>query len=301
MHRGFFSDGPDLILLNPEVAPSRWRQERLRAACRPAIILIGLIGVHLIAIGIGSATGFAAALLTGAGAVIVGASALSAWVSATFLITEHCHDPGVDCRLERARGAYFYRTADFRRPGHAGTETAHWLLTALDELHRTPVRAWLDPDLPDAVHRVVWEALSCLDRTRDARALTEELAADPAAGELTAAAREALSTIDRGIEGVLNHVHGCLVLTRSWESKLRHADLAARTNRTLAELPGTDVVGRLLDTAETLPQNVFAYITAANDVTNAGPFPWEMRSPAKSWVGRVRRHLRTNHTPARSS
>ncbi|MGC7101071.1 hypothetical protein ACPZ19_40885 [Amycolatopsis lurida] len=75
VHQGFFPDGPDLLLLNPNLPPTRWRRERTYAALRPSLVLIGLIGVLVIAIGVGPASGFAAALLIGTGAVIVGLSA----------------------------------------------------------------------------------------------------------------------------------------------------------------------------------------------------------------------------------
>ena len=77
------------------------------------------------------------------------------------------------------------------------------------------------------------------------------------------------------------HLHGCLVLTRAWEAKARSTELTARTDRVLAELPGSDLLHQLAEAAEELPQRVFAYITAARDVTGAATFPWER--PRSTW------------------
>ncbi|SFB63069.1 hypothetical protein SAMN05216266_13314 [Amycolatopsis marina] len=275
-----FPDGPDLLLLNPDISESRWRGERVRAGLRPRIVLAGLTGVVLAVLSASSTTGFAAVFALGAGTLAVGASAFAGWRNATRVLTDHRHGPGSPCRLDRVRGEFFLRSRDL---AEAGTAAARTLIAGVDELHRSPARAWIDPALLREVHRVVWETFCCLDRTRPARSLADDLAADPdsEAGELAAAARQAVDVIDDSLGEVVRHVDACLVLTRAWEAKLRQRELAALTDRTLAVLPGHAQTRRVAEAAEALPRAIFAHITAARDVTGAGAFPWEQ--PPSSW------------------
>jgi hypothetical protein len=274
-----FPDGPDSVLLNPDMSDAQWRGERVRAGLRPRIVLTGLAGAALAALAAASGSGFAAVFALGAGILAVGASLVTGWYSASGTLTDHRHDPGSPCRLDRVRGAFFFRSRDFNDLGTAGY-AVRALIAGVGELHRSPARAWIDPDVPREVHRVVWQALCCLDRARTARDLADDLAADPdsAVGELAAAAREAVTVIDDALDKVVRHVHGCLVLTRAWEAKLRHGELAARTDRALTALPGDAEVRALSEAAEALPQSVFAYVTVARDITGAGAFPWEHSS-----------------------
>jgi hypothetical protein len=148
------------------------------------------------------------------------------------------------------------------------------LIDAIDELATTPARRWLDADLPRQAHQVVWDTLSCLDRTRPARTLAAQLAKEPGEAELSSSATAAVEAIDTAVAEVVFHLQGCLTLTRAWETKLHHRDLAARTDTVLTalrEIPLASVV----ETAESLPHRAFAHLTAARDVTNTGPFPWE--------------------------
>ncbi|MFE0025485.1 hypothetical protein [Amycolatopsis sp. NPDC059021] len=273
-----FPDGPDSVLLNPDIPQSRWHGERVRAGLCPRIVLTGLAGAALAVLAAASGSGFA----LGAGILAVGASLFAGWHRAARMLTDHRHDPGSACRLDRARGEFFFRSRDFTDLGTAG-HTVRTLIAGVDELYRSPARAWIDPGVPREVHRVVWQALCSLDRTRAARDLADDLAADPdsAVGELAAAAREAVTVIDDALYEVVRHVHGCLVLTRAWETKLRHTALATRTHHILATMPGHVEARRLSETAEALPQTVFHYITAARDITGTGAFPWEQ--PPSSW------------------
>ncbi|TKG60933.1 hypothetical protein [Prauserella endophytica] len=277
-----FPDGPDSMLLNPDIEESQWRGERVRAGLRPRIVLTGLAGAALAALAAASGGGFAAVFALSAGILAVCASVVAGWYSAARMLTDHRHAPGRFCRLDRVRGEFFFRSRDFADLGTA-SYAVRTLIAGVDELHRSPARAWIDPGVPREVHRVVWQAVCCLDRTRAARGLAGELATDPdsTVGELAAAAREAVTVIDDALDEIVRHVHGCLVLTRAWEAKLRHDELATRTDHVLATVPGRAELLRLTEAAEALPQTVFAYITAARDITGAGAFPWEQ--PASSW------------------
>lgn len=297
-----FPDGPDSLLLNPDISERRWRGERVRAGLRPSIVLTGLTGAVLAVLAALSGSGFAAVFALGAGILVIGASVFAGWSGAARVLADHRHRPGYPCRLDRVRGEFFLRSRDFTGLGTAST-AARTLIAGVDELHRSPARAWIDPAVCGEAHRVVWQTLCCLDRTRAARALADELADDPdpdaEVGELAAAARQAVTAIDDGLAVVARHVHACLVLTRAWETKLRHTELAGRADRTLAALPGHDHVRRLSDAAEALPQTVFAYVTAARDITGAGTFPWEQEP--SSWVRRRRILSHRGMSPERAS
>ncbi|QFU86720.1 hypothetical protein YIM_07545 [Amycolatopsis sp. YIM 10] len=281
-----FPDGPDSMLLNPDITESQWRGERVRAGLRPRIVLTGLAGSALVVLAVVAG---AAVVALGVGILAASASVFAGCYHAARVLTDHRHPPDRPCRLDRAPGAFFFRSRDFTDLGTAG-HAVRALIAGVDELHRSPARAWIDPGVPREVHQVVWQVLCCLDRTRAARSLAGDLAADPDSevGELAAAAREAVEVIDDALDEVVRHVHGCLVLTRAWEAKLRHGELATRTERTLADLPSPSEVRWLSEAAEALPQSVFAYITAARDITGAGAFPWEQ--PPSSW-SRLRRIL----------
>jgi hypothetical protein len=299
---GAFPDGPDSLLFNPDISARRWRRERLRAAARPSIVAEGLAGAILVVVGVCVASGAAAVLMSGVGVLAVVVSALGGWAGAAGVLTEHHHDTGRPCRLERTRGAFFFRTHDFRDLGPAGYGAVRALIAGVHELHRTPARTWIDPALPGQAHRVAWQALCCLDRTRDAHALAAELAtkpdrdvdADAEVSGMATAARQAVAATEDGLAEVMAQLEGCLALTRAWERKLRRADLAARTEHTLAALTDHGGIQRQVDTAHTLPQTVFAYITAARDITGAGPFPWEHQPPPQCPASRIHRHPNPN-------
>ncbi|MFE5565051.1 hypothetical protein ACFQ68_08670 [Amycolatopsis japonica] len=274
---GVFPDGPDILLLNPVVTARQWRRRQILATAHLRTVLKGLACVTAVVIAIVVGHGFAGKFIA---AVLVLIPVLAGCCAAGAIRAyEGLHDDAPHTGLRRGYG---WRSRDFADLGSESAGLVRELLAGVDELHRTPARAWIDPALPGEAHRVVWEALCCLDRSRDARALAEELATDPEAGEdLSIAARQAVTTIDHGLGEVARHLRGCLLLTRAWERKLRRTDLTHRTGHVLAALPGRDQLRCLTGAAEALPQNVFAYVTAARDLARAGEFPWER--PPSQW------------------
>ncbi|MYW91655.1 hypothetical protein G3I59_13830 [Amycolatopsis rubida] len=275
-----FPDGPDSLLLNPAISDAELRRERVRTALSPAIILPCLAGIAITLVGLMAGIGV---VVVCAGVLLVGMSVVAGLDNVANFLTDHRHDAGSPCRLDRVRGEFFFRSRDFSELGEAH-HAARILIDSVGELHRSPARTWIDPMIPGKAHQLVWQALCCLDRTRAARSLAVELAADPgsAVGDLAVAARESVGVIDGALSEVVRHVNACLVLVREWEGKLRHAELADLTAHTLAALPVDADVRRLAEFAEALPQNVFAYVTAARDVLGAGAFPWEQRSPGST-------------------
>ncbi|MEV7042853.1 hypothetical protein [Amycolatopsis sp. NPDC051061] len=284
---GLFPDGPDSLLMNPAVPDRRWRDECVRAGLPHRIVLTGLTGAAIAvfaALAARSGAGAVAGDALAFGILTVGASVAAGWRRAIRVMVDHRHGAANPCRLDRVRGEFFLRSRDFADLGALVAAGVRELIAGVDELHRSWGRAWFDPVLCREVHEVVWETLAALERTRGARSLAQELAGDPDAevGELAAAAREAVAAIDEALAEVVGHMRGCLALSRAWEAKLRHADLATRTDRTLAAVPGRDRVRALGQRAEALPRNLHAYLTAARDITQAGAFPWER--PASSWL-----------------
>ncbi|MEV6639663.1 hypothetical protein [Amycolatopsis sp. NPDC051371] len=287
MVTGLFPDGPDSLVVNPAIPDRRWRTEYVRAWLPLRLVLTGLTGTAVAGFAVlaaRSGAGPVAGDALGFGILTAGASVVSGWRRATRVLVDHRHGAALSCRLDRVRGEFFLRSRDFADLGAPAAAAVRELIAGVDELHRSPARAWFDPALCHEVHRVVWETLSVLDRTRAARSLATELAGDPDAevGELAAAAREAVAVVDAGLAEVAWHMRGCIALSRAWETKLRHAELAVRTDRTLAILPGDDRVRAMGRTAESWPRNLHAYLTAARDLTGAGAFPWE--KPASSWL-----------------
>ena len=271
---GEFADGPDTAMWNPHLSRARYRWAEARAALPFTVVLGGLVGAGLVALGCSLIDGFTAVLAIGIGVLVLGSTAFIAWANFDSFTFDHMHKRGRRCYLEQCPGEYFYRTADFSALGAEVRDTVAALVDAVAQLHRSPSRAWLDPTSPDEAHRVAWEALCCLDRTRAARVLVRQLQADPAASELYAAVCDALAVIDRALGEVLTRLQNCVTLTRAWEVKLHHIDLRVRTEITLEALRDIQP-SRLVAAAEPLPQNVFAYVTAARDVTGTGSFPWE--------------------------
>lgn len=279
---GEFADGPDAMLWNPYLSRARWRRAALRAALRPNVAVGAVSGAGFLVVGGGWASGFGIVLAIGIGVLLLGSAAFVAWVNLESFAFDHVHPRGRPCRLEQRIGEYFYRAQDFTDLGTTVHATVAAMVEAVAQLHRTPSRAWLDPGLCGEAHRVVWEVLCSLDRTRTARILARQLHADPDSGALAAAVDEAVAVVDRALGEVLTHLRNCVALTRAWEAKLHHDDLRARAEDILAALSEIRP-SRLVAAAEPLPQRVFAYLTAARDVTGTGPFPWEQHpGPAPS-------------------
>lgn len=262
-------DSSDTLLLNPDLSAAQWRRERLRAALRPRTVLKGLVAVSLAALGFWTATGTAAVLMIVLGILAVIASVLVGWADAIDIATWHGRGQS---RARRAK--LFLRINDFEDDSR---DTVRALIDCVDRLHRSPARDWIDPALLRGAHRVAWQTLRCLDQTREARTLAAQLASDPAPDvePLSTAAHRALAATDETVAVVVRHLQDCVALADAWAAKLRYTALAARTDAVLADLARHTNIQRIATAAETLPQHLFACVTAARDVTNAGPFPWE--------------------------
>lgn len=275
---GLFPDGTDLLIWNPRLPSRRWRREAVCASIDGTSMRWSTYGLAAVGLGLRATSGIAAALLILFGLAWLGLAAVRVHIFYSTWETEHDHAKAKRCRLERRPGEYFYRKRDFADLGPRVTSAVDYLIDAVSHLHATPARVWLDPELPERVHQVVWEALSCVDRTRAARALATKLAAEPDEEELAAAARAAIAALDDALDDLAAHLRACITLTVAWERKLRHADFADRVKATMQALQQIPLQAVADDAAE-LPQAVFAWLTAARDLTDVGPFAWELLNP----------------------
>ncbi|MFD2422699.1 hypothetical protein [Amycolatopsis pigmentata] len=224
--------------------------------------------------GIACETGLTAMLAASLGVVAIGCATFAAVVNAACFGTDHVHDWHWRCRVEQRPGEFFYRTNDFASLGSAVRGIVGGLLDSVHQLHTTPARAWLPVGVPREAHLVVWEVLCCLDRTRTARVVADQLRGDHEATAFATQVDEAIAVIDDAVGEALWYLHDTVTLAQAWTTKLAYVDLETRVQDTLSSLRNCDVA-RIAAAAEVLPQNVFAFITAARDVTGTGLFPWE--------------------------
>ncbi len=275
---GVFPEGTDLLIWNPHVPARRWRREALRASIDWTSLRWSVYGVAGVALGLRATSGIAIALMFLFGLAWLGLVVGRVYIFYSTWEIEHNHAKGKRCRLERQPGEFFYRELDFADLGPRVAVAVDYLIEAVSHLDTTPAADWLDPELPDRVHNVVWEALSCVDRTRAARASVTKLAAEPDEHEIAAAARVAIAALDDALDDLAAHLRACITLTVAWERKLRHAELADHVNTVMQALQQIPLQS-LADDAADLPHAVFAWLTAARDLTDAGPFAWELLSP----------------------
>ncbi|MGW4526915.1 hypothetical protein [Amycolatopsis sp. NPDC004378] len=276
---GDFVDGSDTMLWNPALTTKRWRTEVLRTFLVRVLSIrcgAGLL-VFSFVLGTGRGETLLGALMNGGAIVLVLSGLLDALITAAGLASEHQHKPR-RCRLERTPGEFFLRSRDFANLDQAAFRTAGLLADLTGELHDTSARDWFDPELPGRVHQIVWEALTRLLATDAARRHAARVAT---AGEsdLAATIAAAIAEFDALLDDLVFHLQGCVTLAREWEAKLRRAELLDHTTAICAELEAVSI-RPVVDIAAELPRSVFAFVTAARDLTGAGPFPWE-RSPAE--------------------
>ncbi|WP_439381566.1 hypothetical protein [Amycolatopsis lexingtonensis] len=272
---GDFADGPDIMLWNPTLTTKRWRRELLRAFLTRAVSIRCVTGlvVFVLVLGSGYAETLPGALTIGGAIAVVLSGLFDAVVTADCLASDHQH--GRSCRLERSPGEFFLRSNDFVDLGEEALQTAGRLVDLTGQLHDTAARDWLDPELPDRVHQIVWDALVRLAGTRAGRRHAAQLAATSGETDLAATTASAIAEFDVSLDELAFHLQGCVALTWEWEAKLRHAELREHTTTICAEL-GAVSIRPVVEAAAELPRSVFAYVTTARDLTSAGPFPWEL-------------------------
>lgn len=275
---GDFVDGPDIVLWNPALTTEAWHRQLVRAFLVRSISPRALTGLFVVALvlALGAEATHVSALVVCCAAALVLSDLVDAAICAACLATDHQHKHRRRCALERTPGEFFFRSFDFVDLGVAAHHKAGVLIDLTGELHATTARDWLDGEVLTRAHQAVWDALTRLNRTAPARRHAERLAELPDENDLVTTTATAIAEFDAQLDELVLHLQGCVMLAREWEAKLRHAELAERTSNVHAELRAASI-RPLLDVAEELPRSVFAYITAARDLTGAGPFPWESR------------------------
>lgn len=211
------------------------------------------------------------------GVLVVSASVLSIWVSYRCVDYDHQHGHDKPCFLDKVRGEYFYRRSDFHDLSPSMVHTAGRIVAAVRDVHVSPASAWLDPQQLRDIHRVAWDALRSLDRTRTLRGVIRDPRCAALSDDLSRA-QSRLAEVDDALDNILSYLHQAVLLVRAWEQKLTEAEVRARLRAELDNVPH-DMIAATLRRAELVPENIFAYITAARDLTNAGHFEWERAQP----------------------
>ncbi|WP_410645332.1 hypothetical protein [Amycolatopsis sp. lyj-346] len=276
---GDFADSPDIMLWNPAVTTNRWRRHIVRvflARLFSTRCVAGLLAFTLV-LGTGAAETLGGALTIGGAIALVLSGLCDAGITASCLATDHHHQRGRRCPLERSPGEFFFRSDDFADLSAAAHHTAGLLIDLIGELHATAARDWIDPELPDRAHHAVWDVLTRLTRTAPARRHAARLAAIPGEADLATTTATAIAEFDALLDELVFHLQGCVTLSREWEAMLRHAELAEHTSAAQAELYAASI-RPLVEVTEELSKSVFAYVTAARDLTGAGRFAWELPS-----------------------
>ncbi|WP_143086495.1 hypothetical protein [Amycolatopsis saalfeldensis] len=274
-----FDEEPDGVLWNPHLSTARRAWEMRRTVFSRGVPFLGVGGGLFVLIGFAAGSGFAVLgalmLLCGIG---VGLGNLRC------LVIGRCiHLDGL-CRLDEVAGIVLFRCRDFTGMGASAHAIASRVIDAVDELRDTPARAWLDPALPSTAHRLAWEVLGCLDRTRTARILALQLAQRPAHSDLADSLAEAIAALDHRLDDAVQALAGCATLAREWTRALHDAELRHHGEQ---ELRSTRMIAPddLTAAAESLLLQTFCRVTAARDLTGGGPFPWEQ--PRSAWSPRA--------------
>lgn len=272
---GLFPTGTELMLWRPEIDRRRLRLRVLRAAVLSSPATYALLGATLVAIG--ATPRQISWIFVAAAVLIVMGYALVVWVNYQCADYDHQHGPHKQCFLDRTRGEYFYHVSDFRDLPPSIGYTVSAIIAAVRDIYASPVAAWLDRQHLREIHQVAWDALCILDRTRTIRALVEDPRYQSISDDLLDA-RARLTAVDDTLEGIANCLHQGTLLAQAWEQKLAESELRSQLRTQIDNIPD-GLIASTLRRAESLAESVFAYVTAARDVTNAGPFVWERTQP----------------------
>jgi hypothetical protein len=271
---GEFQAGTELMLWRPGVDRTRLRRRAMwtRLLHKPA--MCAGFGAGAIVLGADSVPQWIGLLLVFVGLIALGVSLLNLWITYRCADYDHLHGFDRPCYLDKDRGRYFYSRSDFTDLPPPTVDSVDAIITAVRDAYASPSVTWLAPQQLRDIHSVAWGALRALDQTRGLRLVLDGQPFDTPADDLVQAAQSHVAEIDEAVSRVLACLQHAVALVHAWEQKLSEAQVRAYLSAELTKLPpqATEVI---LRRAETLPENVFAYITAARDITNAGPFEWE--------------------------
>jgi hypothetical protein len=205
--------------------------------------------------------------------LLIGAA--TAWINYLYFDRDHRHGRNKQCFLERVRGAYFYRPTDFIELGPSTVDTASRIATALRDAHSSPATAWLDPQHLRNLHNIAWHALTIVDRSRSLREVVNQGKRNGTDNDLVRAGEDNLTSLDSAMDAILTSLLNAVALVQAWSQKLADSEHRTRLHAELCDFP-RDAITATVRAAESMLDGIFAYITAARDVTHTGPFNWEL-------------------------
>jgi hypothetical protein len=269
---GEFSTGPELMLWRPGLNRRRLRWRATLRSLLRTFAAAAIVGIGLAALATREVSGPLVWSLIIFAIVLTGISAVGTVVNFRCADYDHQHRP---CPLESTPGEFFYRTGDFRDLPLSTMDAVCRVIAAVQRVHRSTAAVWLSAQQLRDVHQVAWGALRLVDRTSTLR----DVLTDPRCAKFDELAfvRSYLIETDEAVDRVLTCLLQVELLVTSWERKLAEIDLLAQLRIKLSQVP-RETIAATLNRAESVPESVFAYITAARDLTDAGPFDWERPS-----------------------
>ncbi|MPZ79670.1 MAG: hypothetical protein GEV28_04430 [Actinophytocola sp.] len=273
MIEGEFPTGTELMLWRPGLDRARLRRRALRASLVSTPAAYAVLGVALLILGASAAPRQVGWLCLIVGVLAAGVGVVGLWVNYRCVDYDHQHGPNKSCLLDKVNGEYFYSVSDFHDQPPSIVYSVGRIIATVRDVYASPVIVWLDPQQVHEIHRVAWDALRALDRTRTLRRVMDDPLCDAFPDDLLHA-HSRLAVVDDTLDGILNYLHQAVLLVQAWEQKLAETEVRARLRAELDNIPH-DTIAATLRRAESLPESIFAYITAARDLTNAGSFEWE--------------------------
>ncbi len=274
---GEFTTGADLMLWRPGLDRRRLVRRAGWASLWPKPMLCIVVGVGLIPAGVRESDAVATWLCASIGVVGLITGAVVAWINYLYFDCDHQHGRNRLCFLERVRGEYFYRPADFIELGPSAVDVASQITAAVRDAYSSPAAAWLDPQHLRNLHNVAWDALTLLDRSRELRDAVGQGRCHGTYNELVRAGEDNLASLDHAVDAILTYLLDVVALVHAWDRKLLEGKHRARLQAELYHLP-RGAIATMVRAAESTLDGVFAYVTAARDVTHTGPFDWELWS-----------------------
>jgi hypothetical protein len=271
---GEFQTGTELMLWRPGVDRTRLRRRATWTGLLHKPAMCAGLGAGTIVLGADAVPQWIGLLLVLVGLIALGSSLLTLWIAYRCADYDHLHGSDRPCFLDKDRGRYFYSRSDFTDLPSSIVDSVDAIIAAVRDTYASPSVVWLAPQQLRDIHGVAWGTLRALDRTRGLRLVLDGQPSSTPSDDLLQAAQSHLAEIDEAVCRVRACLQDAVALVRAWEQKLSDAQVRAHLSAELTKLAPhtTEAIRRR---AETLPETIFAYITAARDVTNAGPFEWE--------------------------
>lgn len=274
---GQFQTGSELMLWRPGVDRTRLRWRAMLSHLVPLPATYAGLGAGVIALGAQAFPGKIGWLLIFIGLLVVGAGVVSVWVTYQCIDFDHQHDPGKPCFVDKVPGRYFYRRHDFNDLPPSMVYSVGKILAGVREVYASPTADWLDLQQLRELHQLAWDSLCVLDQTRTLRSVVDAPPGDSVSENLIRA-RSHLAAVDDAVDRVLTCLHQVVLLVQAWEQKLVDIEARERLRVEVDNVP-RDTIAAICRSAGSLPESIFAYVTAARDIAMAGPFEWERAQP----------------------